>query len=474
MIRTRFAPSPTGYMHVGSVRTAFFAFIVAKQSNGQFILRIEDTDQNRLVEDSINHIIKTLHKLDINYDEGPDISGPYGPYQQSQRLDIYHEWAQKLIDINRAYPDLMTKEELEELRQQSNQQKKPFLFREHRPKTITTWQPGQPLRFLSEPKRYTWQDEVMGQLTAGEESIDDFILIKSDGYPTYNFAHIIDDYLMKCTHVIRSSEFIASVPKFLNLYEALEIKRPFLVTLPPIMNNDGKKKLSKRDGAKDILEYLDQGYLKEALLNFLATLGWNDGTKQELFTLNEIIQKFDIKRVQKSGAKFDENRLNWMNGQYIKKLNDSELINYLNPFWPKSAKKYSQDYLLKVAKIIKDRIKYGQELTSLTNYFFEDQPINLDLIFTNSQLKNLPRETLITLLDKSLLTLKTIEFENETLTTSLNNLLIELNQKPAVLFSLIRIATTQVQYSPGLSETLAIIGKEVTIRRIEQTIKYLK
>jgi glutamyl-tRNA synthetase len=474
MIRTRFAPSPTGYMHVGSVRTALFAFIIAKQSKGQFILRIEDTDQNRLIDDSINHIIKTLRQLGINYDEGPDISGPYGPYQQSQRLDIYHQWAKKLIAINRAYPDLMTKEELDKLRQQSSQQKKPFLFREHRPKIINNWQPGQPLRFLSKPQRYTWKDEVMGQLTAGEEAIDDFILIKSDGYPTYNFAHIVDDYLMKCTHVIRSSEFIASVPKFLNLYDALNIERPILVTLPPIMNNDGKKKLSKRDGAKDILEYLEQGYLKEALINFLSTLGWNDGTTQELFTLDEIIQKFDIKRVQKSGAKFDENRLTWMNGQYIKKLNDLELINYLKPFWPASAKKYSSDYLMKVAKIIQDRIKYGQELVTLTDYFFEDKPVNLDLIFTNSQLKNLGKEKLINLLDQSLLTFKKIKFEEKILNDNLNNLLIKLNQKPAVLFSLIRIATTQVPYSPGLSETLAILGKEVAIKRIKQTIKALE
>ena len=473
MIRTRFAPSPTGYMHVGGVRTALFAYLIAKQSNGKFILRIEDTDQNRLVKDSVDHIIKTLNSLGITYDEGPDIDGPYGPYRQSQRLDIYHRWAIKLLDQGRAYADLTTQEELNQFRNLAKETKRPFLFRNYRPTIKNQWKVGQPLRFLSNPKPYVWHDEVMGDLSAGPETVDDFILIKSDGYPTYNFAHIVDDYLMKCSHVIRSNEFIASVPKFLNLYEALNIEKPLLVTLPPIMNDDGKKKLSKRDGAKDVLEYINAGYLKDALLNFLVTLGWNDGSTQEIFSIQEITEKFDIHRIQKSGAKFDQKRLDWMNAQYIKKLSDDQLLELVKPFWPKSANNFPPDYLLKVAKIFQDRIRYGQEINELSNYFFEDQLINLDLIFQDKQLKNLPKDMLINLLQISEHELKDTPFD-QNLMTKLNQLLVQTNQKPNILFSLIRIATTQSPHSPGLSDTMQILGQETCLRRIADTIKELK
>ncbi len=473
MVRTRFAPSPTGYMHVGSVRTAFFAYLIAKQHNGQFILRIEDTDQNRLVTNSVNHIIKTLHELNIVYDEGPDIGGPYSPYRQSQRLEIYHEWALKLLNNGRAYVDLTSQDELNQLRNLSKNQQKPFLFRDYRPTSQHQWQIGQPLRFLSNPKPYSWHDEVMGDLSAGPEAVDDFILIKSDGYPTYNFAHIVDDYLMKCTHVVRSNEFIASMPKFLNLYEALDIEKPLLVTLPPIMNDAGNKKLSKRDGAKDILDYLKNGYLKDALLNFLATLGWNDGSTQEIFSVQEIINKFDIHRVQKSGAKFDQKRLDWMNSQYIKKLSADQLIKLLKPFWPQSANNYQSDYLLQVAKIFQDRIRYGQEINQLSDYFFEDKTVNLDLIFQDKQLKKLEKNILIDLLEITINELKNTLFD-QNLTTKLNQLLIQTNQKPNVLFSLIRIATTQSPHSPGLSETMQILGQKTCLRRLHQTIDELK
>ena len=473
MIRTRFAPSPTGYMHVGGVRTALFAYLIAKQSNGKFILRIEDTDQNRLVKDSVDHIIKTLNSLGITYDEGPDIDGPYGPYRQSQRLDIYHRWAIKLLDQGRAYADLTTQEELNQFRNLAKETKRPFLFRNYRPIIKNQWEVGQPLRFLSNPKPYVWHDEVMGDLSAGPEAVDDFILIKSDGYPTYNFAHIVDDYLMKCSHVIRSNEFIASVPKFLNLYEALNIEKPLLVTLPPIMNDDGKKKLSKRDGAKDVLEYINAGYLKDALLNFLVTLGWNDGSTQEIFSIQEITEKFDIHRIQKSGAKFDQKRLDWMNAQYIKKLSNDQLLELVKPFWPKSANNFPPDYLLKVAKIFQDRIRYGQEINELSNYFFEDQLINLDLIFQDKQLKNLPKDMLINLLQISEHELKDTPFD-QNLMTKLNQLLVQTNQKPNILFSLIRIATTQSPHSPGLSDTMQILGQETCLRRIADTIKELK
>ena len=317
-VRTRFAPSPTGFQHVGGVRTALFAWLVARQAGGQFILRLEDTDQKREVEGSAQHLIDSLHWLGIDWDEGFDKGGPYGPYIQSERLDLYKKWAKKLYEQGKAYADSYSSEQLDKFRQAAKDQKKPFLYRDYRPENPPAWDGSQPLRLKSDPKVYNWSDEVMGQLSAGPEAIDDFILMKSDGFPTYNFAHIIDDEEMKITHVIRSSEFISSTPRFLNLYEALAIKPPKLATLPVILGPDGTKKLSKRDGAKDILDYKKEGYLPEALVNFLATLGWNDGTEQEVFSISELTQKFDLGRVQRSGAHFDERRLNWMNGHYLR------------------------------------------------------------------------------------------------------------------------------------------------------------
>jgi glutamyl-tRNA synthetase len=268
--RTRFAPSPTGFLHVGGVRTALFAWLVAKKDNGTFILRIEDTDKAREVEGSIEHIQKSLRWLGIEWQEGIDIGGPFAPYLQSQRLDIYKEWANKMVAMGRAYADPYSKEQLEEFRQEATDSKKAFLFRDYRPENPPVWDGTQPLRFRSDPKSYKWHDDVMGDLSTGPEAIDDFILIKSDGYPTYNFCHIIDDMLMGASHVLRSQEFISSTPKFLNLYEALQIERPILATLPYVMAIDGKKKLGKRDGAKDILDYKKDGYLPEACLLYTS------------------------------------------------------------------------------------------------------------------------------------------------------------------------------------------------------------
>ncbi|HVI60556.1 MAG TPA: glutamate--tRNA ligase, partial [Candidatus Saccharimonadales bacterium] len=290
-VRTRFAPSPTGFLHVGGVRTALFAWLVARQAGGQFILRIEDTDKAREVAGSVQHIQDSLQWIGLQWDEGP--------LRQSERLDIYKEWAQKLIDKGRAYADPYTPAEVQAFRDAAKAAKKPFLFRDHRPANPPAWDGSQPLRFKSEPKDYAWQDAVMGELSTGPEVVDDFILIKSDGYPTYNFSHVVDDADMGISHVIRSQEFIASVPKYLNLYEALDIEPPVLATLPFVMAPAGNKKLSKRDGAKDILGYAEAGYLPEAMLNFLATLGWNDGTEQEVFTVDELIKKFDLGRVHK-------------------------------------------------------------------------------------------------------------------------------------------------------------------------------
>jgi glutamyl-tRNA synthetase len=472
-IRTRFAPSPTGFLHVGGIRTALFAWLTARQAGGQFVLRLEDTDKNREVEGSDQHIVESLDALGLDYDEGPGKEGQYGPYRQSERLELYKEWAQKLIESGRAYADPYSFDQVQEFRTQAQHSKKPFLYRNHRPDNTPEWDGNQPLRFKSDPKSYQWHDEVMGDLSAGTEVIDDFILIKSDGYPTYNFAHIIDDELMKITHVIRGQEFLASIPNYLNLYEALAIKPPVMATMPHVLGPDGNKKLSKRDGAKDILDYIKQGYLPDALINFIATLGWNDATEQEVFSRAELIQKFSLSHVQKSGARFDEQRLNWMNGYHIRHMPPEELYEKSVGFWPEEAKNSSDEYKKRVLGLVSERLKYFAELAELTRFFFTDLPINKELISSNKQLAKFTSDQLKDMLFVSKLAFKESDFSQQDLTQRLNALLEQTGQKPSVLFSLIRIATTQAPASPGLAETLHVLGKNTTLLRIDQQIKAL-
>lgn len=326
-VRTRFAPSPTGMMHVGGVRTALFAWFHARKHGGQFILRIEDTDKEREVEGSIGHIMESLRWLGIDWDEGPDKDGPYGPYVQSARLDIYRRYADELVARGHAYPDPYTEDELEIFRKQAEAENRPFLFRDHRPEKTLTWDGTRSLRFKTpEIKRFTWNDLTRGELTAGEEALDDFILIKADGYPTYNFAHVVDDIEMRITHVIRGEEFISSTPKFLSLYDALGKTSPAIATMPVILGPDGKKKLSKRDGAKDLLEYRADGYLPNAFVNFLALVGWHPAGDEEILSIDELINAFEIEKVQKSGGKLDEEKLLHINQEWMRRLTDEEYV----------------------------------------------------------------------------------------------------------------------------------------------------
>ena len=473
-VRTRFAPSPTGLLHVGGVRTALFAWLIARQAGGSFLLRLEDTDKNREVSGSGDHIQESLRWLGINWDEGISIGGKYGPYMQSERLAIYKEWGQKLVDAGRAYADPYTAEEVDAFRQEAKAAKQPFLYRNHRPENPPAWDGSQPLRFRSDPKAYTWQDAVMGELSTGPEAIDDFILIKSDGYPTYNFCHIIDDFLMECTHVTRSQEFLASVPKFLNLYEALDITPPTLVTLPFVMGPDGKKKLSKRDGAKDVLDYAREGYLPESLVNFMATLGWNDGTEQEVFSTDDLVAKFSLDRVQKSGAKFDEQRLLWLNGAHIRALPLNDLYARTDTFWPESAGGFEEDYRKQVLGIVQERLKYFAELPSLTNFFFEEP--TSDAVQTllndqaNKQLRKLSPEQKQILLQAAQKELEQSDFSLADLEQRLNNLLVTLETKPGILFSLIRIAVSGAPFSPALFDTLHVLGKDTSLERMQRAL----
>lgn len=472
-VRTRFAPSPTGFLHVGGIRTAVFAWLVAKQNNGKFILRLEDTDKKREVEGSQEHLIESLKSLGLDYDEGPDIGGEFGPYKQSERLAYYKDWADKLVASGRAYADPYSPSQVQAFREEAQAAKKPFLYRNHRPDNPPTWDGSQPLRFKSDPKAYSWNDLILGDLSTGPEVIDDFILIKTDGYPTYNFAHIVDDHLMEISHIIRGQEFTSSVPNYLNLYEALEIERPLLATAPHILSEQGNKKLSKRDGAKDVLDYLREGFLPEAMINFIVSLGWNDGTEQEIFTRDELIQKFSLNRVQKSGAQFDERRLTWMNGHYIREMTTEDLLDLVDDFWPTEATDSDSDYKLEVLRITQERLKYFAELADLTRFFFVELPVDPELINSNKQLNKLSNAELSELLQKALASLSDSSFELDDITQRLNDLLEVTEQKPAVLFSLIRIATTQAPASPGLAETIEVLGKQKTLARIEAQLNAL-
>ncbi len=470
-VRTRFAPSPTGFIHVGGVRTALYSWLMAASNGGEFILRIEDTDKAREVAGSTEHIQESLRWLGIDWQEGVGVGGPHEPYYQSERLATYKQWAEKLIASGRAYADPYTKDELESFRLQAKANKKPFLYRDHRPENPPTWDGSQPLRFKSDPKPYKWQDEVMGELSSGPESIDDFILIKSDGYPTYNFCHIIDDALMNVTHVLRSQEFLSSVPKYLNLYEALEISPPKLATLPFVMAIDGKKKLGKRDGAKDILDYARDGFLPEAMMNFLATLGWNDGTEQEVYGRSELIEKFSLSRVQKSPARFDERRLMWLNGQHIRMLSLDDLYERVKEFWPTSAETADEDYKKRVLEIVQDRLKTLKDLPLLTDYFFKEPEIDWKLADQSKPLRKLDSDDKKQLLVATRDALEsTAEFNASTVQDSLNHLLETTGQKPATLFSLIRLAISWAPFSPALNETLETLGKEKSLNRLNVAI----
>ena len=473
-IRTRFAPSPTGALHVGGIRTALFAYLLAKQNDGQFVLRLEDTDKNREVEGSAEHLMASLSALGLDNDEGPLKGGPYAPYRQSGRLALYKAWAQKLIDTGRAYADPYTPAEVQAFRDESKAAKKPFLYRNYRPEKPPEWDGTKPLRFKSEPKSYSFHDEVMDDISTGPEVIDDFIIIKTDGYPTYNFAHIVDDTEMQITHVIRGQEFISSMPNYLNLYEALELELPIFAHMPHITNEQGNKKLGKRDGAKDVLDYIRDGYLPETLVSFIATMGWNDGTEQEIFTMSELIEKFSLTRVQRSGARFDEKRLLCMNGHFIRELTLDELAKQVDSFWPDSAREADHDHQMRVLELAQGRLKTLRDLPLLTEFFFTEPAVDLSLITDNKQLKKFEPTDLRELLTLSNEALSTIDdWSAEAIQNTLNQLLERSGQKPGVLFSLIRIATTWAPFSPELDATLELLGKDRTITRLNTALEAL-
>ncbi len=492
-IRTRFAPSPTGFLHVGSARTALYAWLYARKYGGQFILRIEDTDKEREVEGSIGHIMECLRWLGLMWDEGPNIDGPYAPYVQSARLELYKEYARKLLAAGFAYPDPYTSEEIEVLRQQAIGEKRAFLYREHRPHMATKWDGTQPLRFrVPALKRYEWVDLVRGPLSAGEEALDDFILMKGDGFPTYNFCHVVDDIEMKVTHVMRGEEFISSTPKFLSLYEALKTAPPQFATLPPILGETGTKKLSKRDGAKDILDYRAEGYLPEALVNFLALLGWNPGTEQEVFSMEALIAHFDLARVQRSGAMFDDNKLLFINQQWMRGLSDEEFLMQGQLVAPEAVPKShvqenateNQIRLLKSVPLLKERAHTFSEaqdmLTGELSCLFTDPNPEKTPLLAKEPKNNPPglTKTSLTELLEHIQALSQSTFESgpEALKTALMGY-ADANPKEqggrgAILWPL-RYALSGKEHSPDPFSLIYILGKDESIFRIQTALAIL-
>lgn len=468
---TRFAPSPTGYIHIGNVRSAIYPYLLAKQKHGTMILRIEDTDRARYVEGATELIEDTLEWLGLNWDEGPIVGGPHGPYFQSERMSIYHEYARKLIATGRAYADPTPPEKITEYREQCNREKKPFLYRNFRPTETPEWELGIPLRFKAEPKDYDWHDAVMGDMHSGPEVLDDIILIKKDGYPTYNFAHIVDDAEMGVNYVMRGVEYLSSTPNYLALYEALGLERPVFVSLPHILAPTGNKKLGKRDGAKSVTEYRADGILPETMLNYLACLGWNDGSEQEIYSKPELIEKFSLDRIQNSGARYDETKLLWLNGQWIRKIFDEQGVGALysrtEDFWPEAAANYDDNYKKRVLSIIYDRLKTLSDLTFMTSYFFADPEIDLDMLLKNKFLKKLSESEIEQLLKISVAKFNQLtEWNPTTLQDALNELLAETGKKPAELFSLIRLALSFAPFSPALNLTMAVLGRETSLARL--------
>ncbi len=469
---TRFAPSPTGFMHIGGVRTALFSYLYARKHNGTFILRIEDTDKEREVAGSIAHIMESLLWLEIQWDYGPDKVNPFGSCIQSERLESYKEFAQKLIEKGLAYPDPYTKEEVDAFRAQAETEKKPFLFRNYRPEVFEVWDGTKPLRLkVPEVKRYTWQDAVRGELTAGEEMVDDIVIIKADGYPTYNFAHIIDDMAMGVTHIMRGEEFISSMPKFLSLYDALEIPYPVFVTMPPILNDEKTKKLGKRDGAKDILDYKSEGYLPETMMNFLALIGWNPGTEQELFSHKELIEVFSLEKIQKSGGAFNEEKLLWMNKEYLQKMEPSAFFEYVKKALPDAITNhsdFSDEVLNRLIPIIKERIHVQTEITKSAQegeydfaFMTPDVPKLLLLWKNDTSVQDaLPR------LIHTITLLETADFSSpEAIKASLWAYAEEVGR--GELLWPLRVALTGKEKSPDPFVSAFVIGKEESIARIK-------
>ena len=478
-VRTRFAPSPTGRMHVGNLRTALYAYLIAKHEGGDFLLRIEDTDQERLVEGAVDIIYRTLKATGLKHDEGPDKDGGVGPYVQSDRVKsgIYMEYAKKLIEKGEAYYCFCDKERLESLKQEvagkeimiydkhclhlSKEEVEeklkagvPYVIRQNNPQTGTT----------------TFHDEIYGDITVDNSELDDMILIKSDGYPTYNFANVVDDHLMGITHVVRGNEYLSSSPKYNRLYEAFGWEVPVYVHCP-LITDETHKKLSKRCGHSSYEDLIEQGFLTEAVVNFVALLGWSPEDNQEIMSLEELVEKFDYRHMSKSPAVFAYGKLKWMNGEYIKKMDFDAFYERALPIIKEVITK---DYdLKKIAAMVKTRIEIFPDIKELID-FFEEVPEYDVSMYTHKKMKT-TAETSLAVLKEVLPLLKAQEdYSNDALYAMLSAYVAEKGYKNGYVMWPIRTATSGKQMTPcGATEIMEVIGKEESIARIEKAIDKL-
>ncbi len=472
-VRVRFAPSPTGFQHIGNLHSALFNYLFARHHKGVFIIRLEDTDRERFVPEAEKHLFDSLEWLGILPDESSQTGGKYGPYVQSERLTIYNKYSDELIKKGALYRCWCTPDRLTSLREQAQKDKRAFKYDrfclEHQ------GDPSKPhvLRYklpeTSEPIK--WDDIVLGEVQFNVADLDDFVCIKSDGFPTYHFANVVDDHLMEISHVMRAAEWIPSTPKHLLLYRSFNWDPPKFIHLPQILGADGKRKLSKRDGAKDILDYGREGYLRDAIVNFMALLGWNEGsgTTKELYSHEELVKAFTAERIQKSPATFDPERLTWMNGHYIRSLSLEELGERAKSFWHPEAAKFDPQYRRQVLGLIQERLKFLGEIPELTDFFFTDpDPLAI------KEHKKVESNDIQLYLEESQKLLNTTNFDHDSLESALRGLADRLSAKPGNLFSVLRIAITGKTAAPGLFETMLVLGQKTVLNRIQQTLSVLQ
>jgi glutamyl-tRNA synthetase len=464
-MRTRFAPSPTGPLHFGSVRTALFAWLAARHSGGQFILRIEDTDQERYLEDSEALIMETLLWLGLSWDEGPEVGGPHGPYIQSLRTDIYRRHADILLERGAAYWCTCTQERLTQMRDQQRAARQPTRYDRRclgrRDEVLAERAGGTPsvLRQLMTPGRTTWDDVVRGEISFDNADIDDQVLLKSDGFPTYHLAVVVDDHLMEITHVIRSDEWIPSTPKHLGLYSAFQWTPPRFAHVPPVLGED-RQKLSKRRGARNVLEYGELGYLAPALVNAMALLGWSSGTEEELFTLAELVERFALDRVHDSAAVFDPKRLDSLNGQHIRRLPVEELVELLEFWLPGTSKETRR----KLVPLLQERMVLMSDASALAAPLLGDAPWDDDVVFPP---RKVDKDTAIALLDEACAEverggLDDVTAMRERLTAMLDGRGVKARDGFRVLY----IAILGRAQGVPVFDAMTLLGPEVSVRRL--------
>lgn len=481
MIRTRFAPSPTGYMHVGNLRTALFTYLLAKsQPDGKFILRIEDTDQEREVAGATDLIYKTLREVGLDYDEGPDVGGDFGPYIQSQRREIYKEYAWKLVEMGAAYPCFCTKERLDDLRAECEKKGDTFRYDKHcmhipleeAKARIAAGEPYVIRQNIPLTGTTSFNDELYGTITVENSTLDDNVLLKSDGLPTYNFANVVDDHLMGITHVMRGIEYLSSSPKYNLLYEAFGWEIPKYVHVTPIMR-DAQHKLSKRHGDPTFEDLRNMGYLDSAIINYIALLGWSPGTDQEFFTMDELKQSFSIKGLSKSPAIFDIQKLRWMNAEYIRRLTLDEYKAVALPFLRAGMKGADKFDVGRILELLHGRTEVLSEAAGMVD-FLEEMPDYSTDLYTHKKMKTNP-DVALNALKWVLPILESItDFTEQSIHDTLIPAIAESGMKNGQVLWPLRIAISGKASTPGGAVEIAyLLGKDETIRRVKAAIEKL-